>query len=71
VRDRGKSEASEHVSEARLAEAIQRRQRNNANQPVVISADKSVRYEAVMRVMDRLQKLGVARIGLLVRPAQT
>jgi biopolymer transport protein TolR len=71
LRDRGKSEASEHVSEARLAEAIQRRQRNNANQPVVISADKSVRYEAVMRVMDRLQKLGVARIGLLVRPAQT
>jgi biopolymer transport protein TolR len=71
LRVRGKSEVGEHVSLARLADAIQRRQRNNADQPVVISADKSVRYEAVMRVMDRLQQLGVARIGLLVKPAQT
>jgi biopolymer transport protein TolR len=36
----------------------------------VISADKSVRYESVMRVMDTLQTLGVARVGLLVKPVQ-
>ena len=39
-------------------------------QPVVISADKGVRYEKVMQVMDTLQTLGVAHVGLLVKPAQ-
>jgi len=71
LRDRATSATGEPVSVTGLAEVIQRRQREDANRPVVISADKSVRYEAVMRVMDRLQQLGVARIGLLVKPAQT
>lgn len=34
--------------------------------PVIISADKRVVYEEVMRVMDVLQRAGVARIGLSV-----
>ena len=34
--------------------------------PVVISADKSIRYETVVSVMDQLQKAGVARVGLSV-----
>jgi biopolymer transport protein TolR len=42
--------------------------RKRDDQPVVISADKSVRYEKVMQVMDRLQRMGVARVGLLVKP---
>jgi biopolymer transport protein ExbD len=29
-----------------------------------------VRYESVMRVMDALRHLGVARVGLLVKPVQ-
>jgi hypothetical protein len=39
----------------------------DANVPVVISADKSVRYESVVRVMDTLQRAGVKRVapGLL------
>ncbi len=35
--------------------------------PVIISARKDVKYEAVVRVMDLLQKAGVARVGLSVR----
>ena len=70
LRDRGANEEGEAVSEARLEDAVRARQRANPKQPVVISADKSVRYELVMRVMDTLQSLGVARVGLLVKPAQ-
>ncbi|WP_296491279.1 biopolymer transporter ExbD [Rhodoferax sp.] len=36
---------------------------------VVISADKAVKYEAVVRVMDTLQRAGIARIGLSVQLA--
>ena len=35
--------------------------------PVVISADKSIKYETVVRVMDNLQKAGVTRVGLSVQ----
>ena len=35
--------------------------------PVVISADKSIKYETVVRVMDNLQKAGVSRVGLSVQ----
>ncbi len=38
-----------------------------AEVPVVISADKSVRYETVVRVMDTLQRAGVKRVGLSVK----
>ena len=35
----------------------------------VISADKSVQYERVVKVMDTLQRAGIARIGLSVQLA--
>ena len=35
--------------------------------PVVISADKSLKYETVVQVMDALQKAGVTRVGLSVQ----
>jgi biopolymer transport protein TolR len=44
-------------------------QGNAANVPVVISADKTVKYETVIGVMDRLQRAGVARVGLSVQMA--
>jgi biopolymer transport protein TolR len=40
-----------------------------AQQPVMISADKSVRYETVMSVMNELQQQNIARVGLMVTPA--
>jgi biopolymer transport protein TolR len=36
--------------------------------PVVISADKNVRYESVLAVMDALQKKQVQKVGLTVKP---
>ena len=35
--------------------------------PVVISADKTVKYETVVKVMDGLQRAGVSRVGLSVQ----
>jgi biopolymer transport protein TolR len=35
--------------------------------PVVITADKSIRYETVVTVMDKLQKAGVSRVALAVQ----
>lgn len=69
LRDRGTGEAGEVVAEDRLSSAIQARRQINPQQAVVISADRNVRYERVMGVMDALQTLGVPRVGLLVKPA--
>ena len=37
------------------------------NSAVVISADRNVKYEAVVKVMDALQRAGVQRVGLSVQ----
>ena len=42
-------------------------QAGNAEVPVVISADRTVKYEAVVRVMGRLQESGTRRVGLSVK----
>ncbi len=55
------------VALAQLATRVRERQAGNAEVPVVISADKSVRYESVVRVMDTLQRAGVRRVGLSVK----
>ncbi|CAN5273641.1 protein TolR [soil metagenome] len=38
--------------------------------PVVISADKSIKYETVVQVMDMLQRAGVSRVGLSVQTSK-
>ena len=52
-------------------DAIRQRQaaRKDNPVPVVIAADKDVKYEHVMKAMDALQKAGVQRVGLMVKPA--
>ena len=52
-----------------LVGAVREKQAKSPEQAVVISADKDVRYEAVLKVMDELQKQNVKRVGLMVRPA--
>jgi biopolymer transport protein TolR len=54
---------------ADMASAVRLAQRGAANTPVVISADKSIKYETVVKVMDTLQRAGVQRIGLSVQLA--
>jgi len=50
-----------------LANDVKALQAGNAKVPVVISAEKTVKYEAVVRAMDVLQKSGVQRVGLTVK----
>jgi len=54
-----------------LSAKVREAQRGDANTPVVISADKAVKYEAVVKVMDTLQRSGVQRVGLAVKTGST
>jgi biopolymer transport protein TolR len=68
LRDREKSNATRKVSQEELVEAVRAQQERNPEQAVVISADKSVRYEEVLKVMDVLQSNQVKKVGLLAKP---
>jgi biopolymer transport protein TolR len=57
------------VAAGKLAARVRELQAGDANTPVVISADRSVKYEAVVKVMDNLQRAGVLRVGLSVKNA--
>ena len=52
-----------------IAAAVKQAQAGQANSAVVISADRSVKYESVVKVMDALQRAGVQRVGLSVQLA--
>ena len=52
-----------------LASAVKQAQSGITNSAVVISADKSIKYESVVKVMDTLQRAGVQRVGLSVQLA--
>jgi biopolymer transport protein TolR len=62
----GKAERS--MTRSELSAAILDAQRKNPEQPVLIVGDKNVKYEAVLSIMDELQRQQVKRIGLLVQP---
>jgi biopolymer transport protein TolR len=66
-------ENSTPVTLSSLAEKVLQAQKKSStgaevpNTAVVISADKSVKYESVVKVMDTLQRAGIARVGLSVQ----
>jgi len=69
IRDRAaKSGVERGVSQAELVAALTAIKQRNPEQAVVISADKDVRYEAVLKVMDELQRQNF-KVGLMVKPA--
>jgi len=57
------------IALTQLAARVKQAQRGNAATPVVISAERKVPYDAVVRVMDTLQRAGVQRVGLSVKQA--
>ena len=61
------ADATQTVSQRELAAAVKRAQGGDANAPVVISADRNVKYETVVKAMDVLQRAGIARVGLSVQ----
>ena len=72
LRDRtaGAGGAAERpVNNKQLVDALRARQAKNPDVPVVISADKEVKYDAVLKVMDELQRANIRRVGLSVKPS--
>jgi biopolymer transport protein TolR len=57
------------VSLNNVANEVKETQAGAQNPAVVISADKNVKYETVVKVMDVLKRAGVERIGLSVQLA--
>ena len=49
--------------------AVKQAQSGSSNSAVVISADRNIKYEAVVKLMDTLQRAGIARVGLSVQLA--
>ena len=54
---------------ASVAASVKNLVPQGSNTAVVISADRSVKYETVVKVMDNLQRAGIARVGLSVQLA--
>jgi biopolymer transport protein TolR len=66
LRDHAKGAEESRVSREELVSILKSRQ-ETADQAVVISADKSVRYEEVINVMDVLQQQHIKKVGLLTQ----
>lgn len=67
LRDHTRGGQESPVSRDELADRLKRSIAKNPDQPVVISADKNVRYEEVINVMDMLQQQHIKKIGLLAK----
>ena len=67
LRDHAKSGKESKVSRDELIAILKTRQGAQAEQAVVISADKNVRYEEVINVMDALQQQQIKKVGLLTQ----
>lgn len=52
---------------AALAKDVRALQGEASQGPVVITADRTIKYETVVKAMDTLQRAGVQRVGLSVQ----
>ena len=50
-----------------IGAAAKQAQGGDAERPVVISADKTVKYETVVKAMNQLKRSGIERVGLSVQ----
>lgn len=57
----------EGVPHDRLLDRMLTLHRRDPERPVVIAADRNVRYEEVMQLMDILKQANIQRVGLLAR----
>lgn len=67
LRDHTQGGVEKPVSRDELAALIKQKLAGNPEQSVVISADKKIRYEEVINVMDMLQQQNVKKVGLLTK----
>ena len=66
--DRQKGGQEQTVARDSLLQAVRAIQVGHPDQAVVINADKNLKYDDVLRVMDILQAGKIKRVGLLVKP---
>ena len=66
--DRQKGGQEQTVARDNLLQAVRAIQVSHPDQAVVINADKNLKYDDVLRVMDSLQAGKIKRVGLLVKP---
>lgn len=62
------SNAARAVNRDELAGLIQTKQQDKPGQPVIITADKNIKYDLVLQTMDLLQRNRVENVGLLATP---
>jgi len=67
LRDHARGGKESRVTRDELVAILKGREGEFADQSVVISADKSVRYEEVINVMDVLQQQQIKKVGLLTQ----
>jgi len=70
LRDHANGGMESSVSRDELIAILKARQEKQAEQAVVISADKNVRYEEVISVMNLLQQQHIQKVGLLTKAKQ-
>ena len=66
--DRGSNGKEQPISLEQLTDQLLTMQKGNPDTPVLIAGAKNVPYEAVLQVMDQLQRAQIKRVGLLVAP---
>jgi biopolymer transport protein TolR len=67
VTDRSGNSKEIKIDRKELLNMVKAAQQRNPDQPVLIAGDKNVKYEAVLMVMDELQRAQIKRVGLLVQ----
>jgi biopolymer transport protein TolR len=76
VRQGTASKGGKGIKMAQLAAEVQRLQAASAEGgevgkvPVVISADKDIKYDTVVKAMDTLKRAGIERVGLAVQASR-
>ncbi len=66
--DRQQGGQEQLVTREKLLQTVNVIQASHPEQAVVINADKNLKYDDVLRVMDILQTGKIKRVGLLVKP---
>lgn len=67
VLDSRQGGGEQSITHDRLVERMLALRQSQPDRPVVIAADRSVRYDEVMQIMDLLKKANIQRIGLLAK----
>ena len=67
MRDHARGSKESSVTRNELIAILKARKGSQAKQAVVISADRNVRYEEVINVMDMLQQQNIQKVGLLTK----